>query len=320
MKHLVLSITLFLFIGLTWTSTANAAPPDKPDYEKAIDALKEKYRDKYRADNQENPQKVRSQLIKDLRKLRKDYPGEIYPLDMLLGQAARNVSPLSSGSLSPQEQGEHEALLREIAQDARKFIKKNPGDVRPWRILMKAATFSSDANWKRTILEETSVLANPMLKTVADSARYELLALNTLGKPLQIKFEAADGRKVDLQQMKGKVVLVYFCASWCGPCRKEIPGIKATYDKLHKKGFEILGISLDHKEEQFLAYNRKHGISWPQQFNGKGFKNSIVTANAIKWIPVMWLVDKRGHLVDRNARQNLEGKVGKLLAATPAKQ
>ena len=45
MKHLVLSITLFLFIGLTWSSTSYAAPPDKPDYEKAIDALKEKYRD-----------------------------------------------------------------------------------------------------------------------------------------------------------------------------------------------------------------------------------------------------------------------------------
>ena len=66
-----------------------------------------------------------------------------------------------------------------------------------------------------------------------------------VGKPLDISFTAVDGRKVDLKQMKGKVVLVEFWATWCGPCRGEIPGLVKAYEKYHAKGFDVLGISLD---------------------------------------------------------------------------
>ena len=287
--------------------------------EKAIRALNEQYREKARTGNQEDRSKLRADFIKALRTLCKKHPYEIDALALLLQQAGYTVSPYS-GALSdqaPHTLREHEELLREIAQAARKLIKENPMEIRAWRILLKAAQFSSNAKWKRLIFEETSILTNPKLNEVVNLAKFELKNLNTMGKPLHIKFEAADGRKVDLQKMKGKVVLVYFCASWCGPCRKEIPAIKATYEKLHKKGFEIIGISLDYKEKQFNAYTQKHVIPWPQYFDGKGFKSAIINENPIRWIPMMWLVDQRGHLVDRHARHDLEGKIQKLLTNPP---
>ena len=287
--------------------------------EKAIRALIEQYREKARTGNQEDRSKLRADFIKALRTLCKKHPHEIDALSLLLQQAGYTVSPYT-GALpdhAPHTLREHEGLLKEIAQAARKLIEKNPVEIRAWRILLKAAQFSSNAKWKRLIFEETSILTNPKLDAVINLAKFELKNLNTMDKPLHIKFEAVDGRKVDLQKMKGKVVLVYFCASWCGPCRKEIPAIKATYEKLHKKGFDIVGISLDYNEKQFNAYTQKHVIPWPQYFDGKGFKSAIITENPIRWIPMMWLVDQRGHLVDRHARHDLDGKIQKLLTNPP---
>ncbi|QIF00874.1 TlpA disulfide reductase family protein [Roseimicrobium sp. ORNL1] len=133
-------------------------------------------------------------------------------------------------------------------------------------------------------------------------------------KPLDLKFTAVDGREVDLSKMRGKVVLVDFWAVWCGPCVAEIPNVLKTYEKLHPKGFEIVGISLDQDKSKLEAFVKEKGMSWPQYFDGKGWQNEISSKFGINSIPAMWLVDKKGMLVSTNARGNLEELVEKQLA------
>ena len=135
-----------------------------------------------------------------------------------------------------------------------------------------------------------------------------------IGKPLTLKFNAADGSPVDLTKMHGKVVLVDFWATWCGPCMKEVPNVVAAYAKYHSKGFEIVGISLDQKKDVMLKVTAEKGMTWPQYFDGKGWNNEISTAFHIRAIPAMWLVDKNGLVVTTTARDNLDAGIAQLLA------
>ncbi len=132
-------------------------------------------------------------------------------------------------------------------------------------------------------------------------------------KPLDLKFTAVDGREVDLSKMRGKVVLIDFWATWCGPCVQELPNVLKAYKELHPKGFEIVGISLDSDKAKLESFVKDKGMEWPQHFDGKGWKNEIAVTHDIHSIPAMWLVDQKGMVIDTAARAGLEEEVAKLL-------
>jgi thiol-disulfide isomerase/thioredoxin len=134
------------------------------------------------------------------------------------------------------------------------------------------------------------------------------------GKPIDLKFTAVDGSEVDLAKMRGKVVLIDFWATWCGPCVGEVPHVVEAYKKLHDKGFEIVGISLDKDKQRLLNFTKEKGMTWPQFFDGKGWQNEISSRFGIHSIPAMWLIDKQGMLATTQARGDLAGEVEKLLA------
>ena len=138
--------------------------------------------------------------------------------------------------------------------------------------------------------------------------------LDLVGQPLQLQFTAVDGRQVDLQKMDGKVVLVDFWATWCAPCRAELPKVKEAYRQWHDKGFEIVGISFDQEKDALTNFVARESMPWPQYFESSGDNNKYGEQFHIGGIPAMWLVDKKGKLRELFAREDLSGKVAKLIA------
>jgi thiol-disulfide isomerase/thioredoxin len=123
-----------------------------------------------------------------------------------------------------------------------------------------------------------------------------------------------DGQPLDLAAYKGKVVLIDFWATWCGPCVAELPNVIAAYGKYHDKGFEIVGVSLDQSREALVTFLSEHKMTWKQYFDGLGWKNKVSTSYGIDSIPATFLLDGQGRIIARDLRGDaLDQKLASLL-------
>lgn len=109
-----------------------------------------------------------------------------------------------------------------------------------------------------------------------------------------LEFTSLSGDQISLENLKGKVVLVDFWATWCGPCRRVMPDLVETYKQYHDKGFEIMGISLDKDKSQLEKYMQEMGITWQQYYDGLGWNNKIAKRFGVRGIPHIVIVDKNG--------------------------
>jgi peroxiredoxin len=123
----------------------------------------------------------------------------------------------------------------------------------------------------------------------------------------------ANGKPISLSSYKGKITLVDFWASWCGPCRRENPAIVKAYNMYHPKGFEIFAVSLDKDKDKWLEAVKKDNLTWTHVSQLTGWECTILKDYAIKFIPQNVLLDKNGIIIAKNLNgAQLESELSKV--------
>ncbi len=204
-----------------------------------------------------------------------------------------------------------EAAMAELERTGRELIKDFPDVPAGYQCLLILSDRSPPERTKALLTEVVNGNAPEQFKALA---RGRLKQMDIQGKPIEIAFKAVDGREVDLKKMRGKVVVLDFWGTWCMPCVMSMPHLKEVYDKYHDKGLELVGIDFDNDKDKLVSFLDQHEIKWPQHFDGKGQQNDFGVEFGIDRWPTVWVLDKQGKLRDMNGREDLEGKVEKLLA------
>jgi thiol-disulfide isomerase/thioredoxin len=213
--------------------------------------------------------------------------------------------------------GKDAAAQGKAIDGVKALARENPEDDRITSVAMQmiesgAASPELQSRAEHVVIDD---LKGPGARQVGERIRglAQLRALEN--KPLIVAGPTITGEKLTTADWKGKVILVDFWATWCGPCLGELPRVQKAYADYHDKGLEVLGVSCDQEAEAlrtFLMQNKD--ISWPQLFDvTKPGWHELATSYGIQSIPTMLLIDKKGIVRTVNARQNFEELIPKML-------
>ena len=197
------------------------------------------------------------------------------------------------------------------------FIKLAPNDPRGARLLYAIGSETNDPKTERALYQRiVKEYAESDSASIAEAA---LKRLDFVGKPFELEFnDAIKGTVVSIKRLKGKVVVIDFWATWCGPCVEGLPDLKKLYHDYHGRGVEFIGVSFDDPKEdggldqlkQFVTANE---VPWPQYYLGTSFKSEFAKKCEVQSLPTLFVVDAEGNLHSANAGGKLETILHNLL-------
>lgn len=213
-----------------------------------------------------------------------------------------------------------------VADAAKMFHAVDAKDPRNATLLMM--TTYNQADEKAMIATFKEIVDNYPDAREARSAGSKLYQYEQIGKPFELSFEeATSGEPIDMSQLRGKVVVIDFWATWCGPCIAEMPHMKKLYAAYKDKGVEFIGVSLDRPRDEenpqqdglnlLRNWVADNDVTWPQYYQGNGWQSEFSSGWKINAIPAIFLVDQQGRLYTPNARGKLDDLIPQLLGVEP---
>ncbi len=214
--------------------------------------------------------------------------------------AMRTAKKFRSASLVNDTLRREQNNLRVLTTD---FLNSNDN-------LIKAYTFLSNIEMRDANLRETRSLY-AMLSEEAKASQYgriieERIArlAKTEGGAKAPDFTLTDpqGNMITMSEVKGKVKIIDFWASWCGPCRLNNPALRKLYDEFHPKGLEIIGVSLDTKKDAWEKAIEKDGLTWVNVSSLKGWKCETIGMYNVKGVPALFVLDEYNNIIATGLR------------------
>jgi thiol-disulfide isomerase/thioredoxin len=177
--------------------------------------------------------------------------------------------------------------------------------------LVLVTVFACEPKKEKQLYDESQ--STESSKPVEEKPVQEGTGINIGDLAPEIILPNINGKVIPLSSLRGKIVLIDFWASWCGPCRQENPNVVRVYDKYKDKGFEIYGVSLDMNKGQWLQAIEVDNLKWTQVSDLAYWNSVVVPKYQIAGIPATFLLDKEGKIIARDLRgEELDKKLAEV--------
>ena len=233
----------------------------------------------------------------------KDYMAPIDERDQKLREDYREASMNGDQEKMEQLRAESENIYNDQQEMLYQYIEDKKSSYMAPFVIRRYLVYELDENELDSLLQNLDPAIHNSLDYMSLNERMETLRRVAVGKEAtDFILNDPDGNPIALSSFRGKVLLVDFWASWCGPCRRENPNVVKLYNDFKDKGFEILGVSLDESHDKWIGAIEADELTWPHVSDLEGWSSAAGKLYGINSIPATVLLDRDGVIVAKNLR------------------